>query len=153
VGRPIGTTVADWEPMGTAQPGEGWTVLNCPLLAAAIEANDADFKIDIRHLKTNHYIKAGDTYYKPTGSFAHKISQFADDSTLLAHPSDIPRFDAHLDTWCKATAMKENATKREAMLLGRLRREPHRAPKGVVPNDRYLADGNYLTHPRGPLWK
>ena len=78
------------------------------------------------------------------GGIRHKISQFADDSTLIARISDIPVFNAMLLIWERATAMRENNTKREAMLLGNLRHTPHRAPKGVVKDDRYLRDGDTI---------
>ena len=37
------------------------------------------------------------------GPSRHVLSQFADDSTLIARPSDIPIFASHMDTWCSAT--------------------------------------------------
>ena len=46
--------------------------------------------------------------------------------------------------WERATAMRENNTKREAMLLGNLRHAPHRAPKGMVKDDKYLSDGDTI---------
>ena len=39
------------------------------------------------------------------GGYRHKISHFADDSTLVARPSDVPHFDTALLIWCRATAM------------------------------------------------
>ena len=54
----------------------------------------------------------------------HKLSQFADDSTLINIPTDIPYTEAHLKTWCDATAMLENGKKREGLLLGPLARNP-----------------------------
>ena len=52
----------------------------------------------------------------------HKITQYADDSTLIPkHAADWHRMAAHLATWCDATSMKENATKREGQLLGKLK--------------------------------
>ena len=32
------------------------------------------------------------------GEILHKLSQFADDSTLIARPSDMPFFETHLRT-------------------------------------------------------
>ena len=44
----------------------------------------------------------------PINGTNHKISQYADDSTLLPkHENDWRRMNDHLMTWCKATAMKE----------------------------------------------
>ena len=62
----------------------------------------------------------------------HKISQFADDTTLIAKPTDLPRMQKHLDTWCEATGMKENKNKREGLLLGRLNRFKDQAPQNIV---------------------
>ena len=70
------------------------------------------------------------------GDLFHKISQFADDSTLIACPRDIPFFNEALDIFCKATGMKENLSKREAQLLGKLIRRPDLAPAGVVKDNK-----------------
>ena len=56
----------------------------------------------------------------------HKISQFADDSTLILRLADVERAMAKLQVWCEATSMKENDTKREVLLLGALRRPSRR---------------------------
>ena len=58
----------------------------------------------------------------------HKISQYADDSTLIGTPSDAPRFETHIRTWCGATAMRENNTNREGLLIGSLRAHPEKSP-------------------------
>ena len=75
-----------------------------------------------------------DEYYKgiTVDGTAHKISQFADDSTFLLSLGDEIRLAKHLETWCGATGMLENAKKREGMLLGALRRRPQDAPD-IVP--------------------
>ena len=39
---------------------------------------------------------------------AHKISQYADDSILIARIRDWARMKYHLGRWCAATAMREN---------------------------------------------
>ena len=78
------------------------------------------------------------------GGYPHKISQFADDSTLVARPSDVPHFNTVLLIWCRATAMRENMTKREALLLGSLRRNPANAPTGVVQDDAYTPNGETI---------
>ena len=75
----------------------------------------------------------------------HKISQYADDSTLIPrNVRDWTRMEAHLQTWCEATAMKENATKREGQLLGKLNRQRARAPKGIIHQDKWVADGDSI---------
>ena len=77
----------------------------------------------------------------------HKMSVYADDSTLIARihtatrHSDVPFFDENLATYMKATSMKENASKREAQLLGALAKDPSRAPDGVVANNVYPKAG------------
>ena len=48
------------------------------------------------------------------------ISQFADDSTLIAHLEDVPFLNEHIATYNAATCARENASKREAQLLGKL---------------------------------
>ena len=40
--------------------------------------------------------------------------------------------------------MKENMAKREGMLLGKLNRERHRAPVGIISNDAWAADGESI---------
>ena len=55
-------------------------------------------------------------------TYRHKISQFADDSTLILRTADIAEALRTLQIWCDATSMKENETKREILLLGLLRR-------------------------------
>ena len=74
----------------------------------------------------------------------HKISQYADDSTLIGTPGDEPHFQKELNTWQAATCMKENSDKREGQLLGKLNKEKQRAPKGVIANDAWLKDGNTI---------
>ena len=78
------------------------------------------------------------------GGVAHKLSQFADDSALIARPRDMPRFSVILRIWCRGTAMRENESKREGLLLGRLRRHPERAPTGIVAGDRWARDGETI---------
>ena len=76
---------------------------------------------------------------------SHKISQYADDSTLIPkHVRDWGRMAAHLSTWCDATSMKENASKREGQLLGKLNRERYRAPTGIIAGDAWVADGDSI---------
>jgi len=43
----------------------------------------------------------------------YRISQYADDSTLIATPSDIPYFNEDLQIYLDATGMRENRLKRE----------------------------------------
>ena len=81
----------------------------------------------------------------PINGTNHKISQYADDSTLLPkHESDWNRMNDHLMTWCKATAMKENADKREGQLVGRLNKQRGRAPRGIIRNEAWVADGDTI---------
>ena len=50
------------------------------------------------------------------------ISQFADDTTLmLGHKNEIKYANRALKRWCKATGMRENATKREGIKMGKYR--------------------------------
>ena len=74
---------------------------------------------------------------------AHKISQFADDTTLILRPEDVPHALAEVTTWCEATGGLENKNKREALLLGSLVRNVHLAPSGIVPH--YLNDDETIT--------
>ena len=72
----------------------------------------------------------------------HKISQFADDSTLILRLLDIPHALHNIKIWCQATSMKENATKREILLLGTLRGHPERLPADLAPS--IIADGKTI---------
>ena len=67
-------------------------------------------------------------------TYRHKISQFADDSTLILRTADIAEALRTLQIWCDATSMKENETKREILLLGLLRRHPELLGNSVVPS-------------------
>jgi hypothetical protein len=49
-----------------------------------------------------------------------------------------------LRVWQGATCMKENETKREGQLLGKLNRERDRAPKGVIARDAWIEDGQTI---------
>ena len=64
----------------------------------------------------------------------HKVSQFADDSTLILRLADVGPALKALGTWCKATSMKENASKREIQLLGPLRGRPELLPPELQGN-------------------
>ena len=68
------------------------------------------------------------------GATAHKISQFADDTTLIMRPWDVVHCLAMLKIWQRATSMKENDAKREVLLLGSLRRNPTRVPRELLRN-------------------
>ena len=76
----------------------------------------------------------------------HLISQYADDSTLIGrHFQDWLKQKGHLDTWCAATAMSENASKREGQLLGKLNRQKaQRAPTGIIKDDAWVKDGDSI---------
>ena len=80
-----------------------------------------------------------------TGDTSHKVSQYADDSTLICKDeADVRASQRHIETWCGATGMAENASKREGMLLGKLNRERHRAPKGVIKDEAWAQDGHTI---------
>ena len=74
----------------------------------------------------------------------HKISQFADDSTLILTPDDYGLARYYIRVWCDASAMRENATKREGLLLGALRNRPERAPPDVIAGDAWAPDGKSI---------
>jgi hypothetical protein len=150
VGTPTGSNPDEWIDMQSEPPvNTGWQRVSIPQVEAALAAEappETWAAIAVPTLEHGQYIQVGERFFRPSADRfrVHKLSQFADDSTLLAHPTDIPRFNTHLQTWCDASAMKENDTKREGMLLGGLRRRPEDAPTGVVPDDQYLAEGDYL---------
>ena len=52
--------------------------------------------------------------------------------------------EAHLQTWCEATAMRENAAKREGQLLGKLNRQRARAPQGIIHEEAWVKDGESI---------
>ena len=72
----------------------------------------------------------------------HKISQFADDSTLILRLLDIRHALHNIKIWCQATSMRENATKREVLLLGTLRGHPERLPADLASS--VIADGKTI---------
>ena len=74
----------------------------------------------------------------------HKISQFADDSTLILLLADIPHALHDIIIWCDATSMRENATKRELLLLGSLRGHPERLPHELTQGAAPARDGNWI---------
>ena len=50
----------------------------------------------------------------------HKLSQFADDTTMMLRNKKEIRFATRaLRRWCKATGMRENVLKREGLGMGR----------------------------------
>ena len=82
----------------------------------------------------------------------HRITQFADDSTLIQTVGDARETDTCLEIWQEATAMRENQTKREGLLIGALRHNRHNAPTGVVHENKWTPDGTpvrALGHPLG----
>ena len=59
-------------------------------------------------------VKVGSSYYK--------LSQFADDTTvLLGNKREIKLVNRALARWCRATGMRENVPKREGLGMGRYR--------------------------------
>ena len=86
------------------------------------------------------------------GKTRHRISQFADDSTLIQRKGDEHETNTCLQIWQEATAMKENEQKREGLLLGTLAKDPTRAPSGVIHGDKWSKQGESilaLGHPIG----
>ena len=81
----------------------------------------------------------------------HVISQYADDTTTINTPGDEIPTQENLDIWTKGTAMAENPKKREGQLLGKLNREKHRAPKGVIKDDAWLKDGDTIRALGAPM--
>ena len=56
------------------------------------------------------------------GESSYKISQFADDTTLmLGNHRELQYAEKGLARWCRATGMRENKAKREGLAMGRLR--------------------------------
>ena len=78
------------------------------------------------------------------GAVRHRISQFADDSTLILRPGDESEAEVCLDIWQRATSMKENKSKREGLLLGRLNINRQNAPHGVVADDKWQPDAKTI---------
>ena len=72
----------------------------------------------------------------------HKISQFADDSTLILRLLDMPYAFTNIRIWCEATSMRENTDKREVLLLGTLRGHPERLPNDLA--QKVVPDGKSL---------
>ena len=68
------------------------------------------------------------------------LSQFADDTTLmLGHKNETKHVNRALKRWCKATGMRENATKREGVKMGKYRYQHIPAP-GVT----WKGDGEFV---------
>ena len=86
------------------------------------------------------------------GTYRHKISQFADDSTLILLLRDItPALDT-LELWQAATCMKENAGKREILPLGPLKRQYNALPPRLTPPGARVAKlGERVTALGAPL--
>ena len=84
-------------------------------------------------------------------SVKHVISQYADDSTLICSPGDEAPAKEIIKVWTGGTAMAENESKREGMLLGKLNRERERAPKGVIEQDAWIQDGAHIRALGAPM--
>ena len=83
-------------------------------------------------------IKIGDKYYK--------ISQFADDTTLLlGRLREIKLTNKAIDRWCRATGMRENTAKREGLAMGRLRNT--QLPEGIS----WAKDGKWVRSLGAPI--
>ena len=79
------------------------------------------------------------------------ISQYADDTTLINTPGDETATQENVEMWMGGTAMQENATKREGMLMGALNTQRDRAPTGVIANDAWLQDGDHIRALGAPM--
>lgn len=93
----------------------------------------------------------------PVNGHIFKISQYADDSTLFCTRLDWPYFAEILQIYCDATCAKENEDKREALLVGKLARQPYNAPQGgdgapyIVPENKYTPDGTPIRALGAPI--
>ena len=97
---------------------------------------------DRRDIRQNPYLSAVNGIRGALiGIARHRISQFADDSTLILRVGDEAEAQTCLDVWQRATSMKENQAKREGLLLGQLNTNRQNAPSGVVLNDKWQPDG------------
>ena len=75
----------------------------------------------------------------------HVISLYADDSTLIGKgAADWKVKEKKKKTWCGATSMHENDTKREGQLMGKLNRQRWRAPKGIIKDEAWVKDGDTI---------
>ena len=83
------------------------------------------------------------------GPHKFKISQYADDATFMGSVRDFAADESrghlmHLRTWLAATCQRENAKKREGMLIGALNRDRARAPRGIVSGEKWLKNGDVI---------
>lgn len=94
------------------------------------------------------------------GDAVHVLSQFADDTTLLLRNwAELRKVEAPLQKWCDATAMRENAAKREGLAMGSYRRKKAPrdlrkiawAPEGGWVKSLGVLIGNDLDHAK--FWK
>ena len=71
----------------------------------------------------------------------YKLSQFADDTTLLLGSLDqLPHAEEAIKKWCRATGMRENYKKREGLGMGRYRNDK----KPELPtNIKWVEEGNW----------
>ena len=86
-----------------------------------------------------------------SGPKHHKVSQFADDSTFTIRLPDIDYLLADINTWCHATGMKENDSKREVLPIGRLKRESHRVPPSILNGTTPVAAGTDIRALGAPI--
>ena len=122
---------------GDAFPLASGVAQGCPLSPLLFLIITESFTRSVQNDAEIVGIKIGDT--------AHKISQYADDSTLIGSAtSDAQRFQLHIHEWCGATEMAENGTKREGLLLGRLNRQRTRAPRNVIQNEAWTNNGDTI---------
>ena len=76
------------------------------------------------------------------GKFAHKISQYADDTVFLMRKTDVLTVLATLKIWERATAMKENEDKRDILPLGALAGHPEKCPPAILKHGNICAPAN-----------
>ena len=71
----------------------------------------------------------------------YKLSQFADDTTLLLGSLDqLPHAEEAIQKWCRASGMRENYKKREGLGMGRYRNDKKTE---LPPNIKWVEEGNW----------
>ena len=103
----------------------------CPLSPILFLVVAETLKISLDLNKKLKGIHIGGSYYK--------LSQFADDTTLLlASIEEIQEAEKQIQLWCEATGMRENISKREGLAMGNLRNSPD-----LPPEIHWIPDGDW----------